>query len=536
MPFTSRTTPPSRSFDVVLVGAGHNALIAAAYLAKAGRSVVLLERNATAGGFVRTGEPTLPGFVMDYYSALHPIFVNGPAYAELGDELGELGLRYVKAEVSSGASLPDGRSAVISTRPDDLAVELERLGEAEAWQRLQTDLGPHVGSMFQLMGTDLTTPEARSLLDKLLVDGTTSALPFQQLLTGTAHDLVTDRFHTEEMRSVLVPWALHTGVGPRDAAGAMWAAVFAATLTAGTAVPVGGSGKLAEALIALVERHGGVIVTEAEVDEILVGAGRATGVRTTDGAEYTATRAVVATTAPGQLYGRLLRNAPDVPAGVRDQAARYRYRRGCFQINLALSGKPHFHDSRLDGGASVNLGRGIDELVRSVDQANDGLLPVHPSISWFEASAVDPGRAPEGSAVVRLQILDAPLHPGGDAAGKIVADGRWTPDVAERFADRVLEEAALHLPGLPELILARHLVSPADLAAANPNAGPGDSNAGHTALDQGFTQRPIPAHRGGYATAVPGLYLIGGATWPGPGVSGGSGRAVARALLGEQEG
>jgi phytoene dehydrogenase-like protein len=288
---------------------------------------------------------------------------------------------------------------------------------------------------------------------------------------------------------------------------------------------------LATALTALVERHGGVVVTHTEVDEILVGEGRATGVRTPDGAVYTATEAVVATTAPHQLYSRLLRRAPGIPAGVRSQAARYTYRRGCFQINVALSGKPHFHDRRLDRGGVIHLGRGVEELVRSVRQANDGLLPAHPSISWQEPSAVDPGRAPAGSAVARLQILDVPVYPVSDAAGTIPADGNWGTAVAERFADRVIAEAARHVPGLEGQILARHLVSPKDLATANPNAGPGDSNAGHMALSQGFTQRPVPAHGGGYATAVPGVYLIGGATWPGPGVSGASGRTVANLLL-----
>ncbi|SNS45080.1 Phytoene dehydrogenase-related protein [Streptosporangium subroseum] len=520
-----------RSFDVVFVGAGHNALVAAAYLARAGRSVALLERATEPGGFVRTEELTLPGFLHDTYSALHPLLANGPVFAELGGELSELGLRYVQGGVSTGASLPDGRSAVIATDPGELASELDRLGEGEAWTGLLADLAPHLGSLFPLLGMELTTPAATSLLDTLYADGTTSALPFQELVAGSAYDLITDRFRSEELRSAFLPWPSHVGLGPHDAAGALWASVFVAMLTAGNPVPEGGGGRLIAALVALVERHGGVVVTGAEVDEILTGEGRATGVRTTDGAVYIAAQAVVATTAPDQLYGRLLRGAPGIPAGVRSQAARFRYRRGCFQINLALSGKPHFGDPRLDLGGAINLGRGIAELVTSARQAEDGLLPARPSISWHEPSAVDPGRAPAGSAVVRLQVMDLPLHPVGDAAHAIAAEGKWTHAVAERFADRVIAEAAQHVAGLEEMILARHLLSPADIAAANPNAGPGDSNAGHNALSQGFTQRPMAAHRGGYATAVPGLYLIGAATWPGPGVTGASGRAVARSLL-----
>ena len=95
----------------------------------------------------------------------------------------------------------------------------------------------------------------------------------------------------------------------------------------------------------------------------------------------------------------------------------------------------------------------------------------------------------------------------------------------------MIAQAAEHVAGLEHIVLARHVTSPADLARSNPNAGPGDHAAGHNALSQSFAQRPIPAHLGGYATAVPDLYLIGAATWPGPGVSGSSGRAVARRLL-----
>jgi phytoene dehydrogenase-like protein len=274
-----------------------------------------------------------------------------------------------------------------------------------------------------------------------------------------------------------------------------------------------------------------VIHTEVEVDRILLDGDRATGVAATDG---TAVRGghVVASTTPDLLYGRLLRDVP-VPAAVREQAARYAYRRGCLQISLALSARPRFTDPRLDAGGALNLGRGVDELVRSVHQAEAGLLPAHPSISWHEPTALDPSRAPEGRAVVRIQVLDTPLRPTGDAAGEIRTDGGWTTSLADAFADRVIAEACLHVKDLESLVLARHVLHPGDLAATNPNAGPGDHASGHHGLDQAFMHRPIPAHRGGYATAVPGLSLVGAATWPGPGINGNSGRNVARALLTE---
>jgi phytoene dehydrogenase-like protein len=516
------------SFDVIFVGAGHNALVAAAYLAKAGRNVCLLDQGDRPGGAVRSEELTLPGFVHDTYSALHPIFVGGPAFAELGADLGRHGLRYTQGGVSSGSSLPDGRCAVIPTDPEALSAELARLGEQDGWSGLMADLAPHLESLMPLLGMDLATAQAAELMQKLDLDRT-AALPFPTLLAGNGFDLVTERFRTEELRTALLPWLLHVGIGPHDAIGALWVALFGLILPGGNPQPVGGSGRLAEALTGLVSEHGAQIRLGVRVDAVLTENGRAIGVRTADGDVLTATT-VVASTTPDQLYGQLLRDAP-ISGSVRAQASRYSYRRGCFQLNLALSARPNFADPRLDQGGGINIGRGVAELVRSVRQAEAGYLPEHPTLSWHEATAVDPSRAPEGCAVVRIQVLDVPLWPVGDAAGEIHADRAWTTSVVESFADRVVAEASEHLKGLDELVLARHMISPGDLARRLPSMGPGDHCAGHNGLEQGFTQRPIPAHGGGYATVVPGLYLIGGSTWPGPGVSGTSGRSVARTLL-----
>ncbi|MFC0110443.1 phytoene desaturase family protein [Kibdelosporangium aridum] len=517
------------SFDVVFIGAGHNALVAAAYLAKAGRSVCLLEHGDRPGGLVRSEELTLPGFVHDTYSALHPVLVGSPVFAELGTELGKHGLRYVQGGTATAMSFPDGRTAVMPTDPDALSAELDRLGERDAWNRLFADLSGHLELVMPLLSMDLTTPQADGLMQALNQD-TGAALPFATLISGTGYDLITERFATEEFRMTLLPWLLHLGLSPHDAGSAFWAALLPVLLPGGNPQPVGGSGKLAEALTSLVSSYGGEIRTDVRVDAVLTSDGRAVGVRTADGEAVTATQAVVASTSPEALYGHLLRDAPGVTDAVRSQARRYSYRRGCLQINLALSARPRFSDSRLDQGGALHLGRGTATLLTSIHQAETGYLPQHPVISWHEPTAVDPTRAPEGKAVVRLQILDVPTTPIADAAGEIAVDGQWTPSVGERFADRVIAEASEHVKGLEEIILARYVLTPADIARANPNTGPGDHAAGHHALSQGFIQRPIPAHRGGYATTVPGLYLIGAATWPGASVSGASGRAVAKLL------
>ncbi|MEU3186812.1 NAD(P)/FAD-dependent oxidoreductase [Streptomyces sp. NPDC006923] len=520
-----------RQVDVVFIGAGHNALVAAAYLLDAGRSVCLVDRMAKPGGWVRTEELGAPGFLHDRWSSLHPAFVGGPVWAELGPQLSRHGLEYVVAPLAGGSSLPDGRTAIAPVDPEAFATELDRLGESAGWGSLFSSIGPYLPSLFGLLGGGLDSAEAKAALAALSSDTRTSTLPFDRLLTGNAVGLVNDYFRTEELRSLAAPWPLHLGAGPEDPASALWVAVALATFAGGNPTPVGGSGRLAEALSALVTEWGGSIHCGVDVDEVLVRDGRAVGIRTSDGATVTAGEAVVASTTPDRLYGRLLRNVPGISAELRSQAGAYRYRRGCFQINLALSGRPHFRDSRLDQGGAINLGRGTDALVNSVRQAEAGLLPEHPSISWHEPTAVDSTRAPEGHAVLRLQVLDTPLSPTGDAAGSSYGTRGWDSDTAEAFADRVIAEAELHAPGLTGLTVRRHLTSPADLARQSPNAGPGDHASGDNSLEQAFTRRPVAAHGGGYRTAVPGLWQTGAATWPGPGVNGASGRNVAQKLI-----
>ena len=518
--------------DVVFVGAGHNALVAAAYLAGAGRSVCLLERMPHPGGWVQTAELGAAGFHHDLYSAAHPAFVRGPAWAELAPDLSRHGLEYVTAPLSTASSLSDGRAAIAPVDADSFAIELERLGEKAGWDALFAAAGPALSALPELLADGLQDPDAQVSYVALLRGGRDGALPFSQLLARSAVDLVRGYFHTEEFRALAAPWPLHLGAGPEDPASALWAMFALAALVDGNPTPVGGSGRLTDSLVGLVTERGGDVHTNVEVDEIVVRDGRAAGVRTLAGHTVEATEAVIASTTPDQLYGRLLRSVPGVPDGVRKQAASYRYKRGCFQINLALSARPRFHDSRLDAGGALNLTRGLDTLITSVREAEAGLLPKHPSIAWHEPTAVDPTRAPAGRAVVRLQVLDAPHTPRGDAGGTSHGTNGWDPASAEAFADRVMAEAELHAPGLEGLVLERHLTTPSDLAKASPNAGPGDHAAGENSLVQALTERPIPAHAGTHRTAVPRLWLIGAATWPGPGVTGTSGRAVARELIG----
>lgn len=521
-------------FDAVFIGSGHNALVAAAFLARAGWRVLVLERNDRPGGFVRSEELTLPGFLHDTYSAAHPLFVTGAAYAELGAELAERGLTYVNTDVPTGVSMADGRTAILPRDMGEIMAELDRLhpGDGAAFAGLMQEFGAHAGDVFGLFNLDLASGEAKKTIRRLMVDpdgpGYTE---FAADFLTSARDVLEGRFGGDVFRAMVAPWVMHLGRTPDGANGGFWVPLtLMALMGGGMAIPVGGSEMLAKALARLIEDHGGTIRCGQAVDRVLVTNGRATGVRTVGGDVYEAKRAVVGSVNPDQLYLHLLRDT-GVAAPLVRQASRYRYGRGCVQIQLALSEAPQWADDRLARAGQPHLTPGMEACALHVTQALNGWLPAEPTISIDCPTNLDPSRAPEGKAILRVQVLEVPCAPRGDAAGEIdVSGGAWTEDVKERFADRLVEIVGRHLPNVPGAILGRHVISPAEIAAFNPNAGPGDPYGGAHDLSQSYLLRPI-AGQPSHATPVDGLYALGAATWPGHGINGGSGYIVAKQLL-----
>jgi phytoene dehydrogenase-like protein len=519
-------------YDIVIIGSGHNALVTAAYLARAGRSVLVLERNDRPGGLVRTEELTLPGYRHDVYSASHPLFLSGPVWAELGEELTARGLSYLNTDVPTGVSFPDGRTAVLPRTMDAMVAEADRLasGDGDAFAEWMKSFAEYAPEVFGLFTQDLAEPAATATIGRLLRGDGPGLTPFAVSVFETARTTVS-RFRSPVLQAMLAPWAMHLGRTPDEPGSGIWVTLLVqAAMLAGMPIPATGSEALATALTRLVTDHGGHVVTGAEVARILVERQRAVGVVTTDGHRYAARQAVVASTNADQLYLRLL--GDDAPAVLRSQAARYRYGRGCVQIHLALREPPRWPDPRFARIGQPHLTSGLDDCTLAVAQGIAGLLPAEPTFTVDCPTALDPSRAPVGAAVMRVQLLEIPCRPRGDAAGVIdVGDGTWTPDLTARLVERVLGIMARHIPNIPDAVLAHAVVTPDDLARYNPNCGPGDPYGGAHDLAQSYLLSPLPSQPG-HRTPIDGLYQIGAATWPGHGVNGGSGYIVARQLLG----
>jgi phytoene dehydrogenase-like protein len=299
----------------------------------------------------------------------------------------------------------------------------------------------------------------------------------------------------------------------------------------GMPIPRGGGARLVDALVRLIEDHGGACETGRDVERVLVRDGRATGVRLGGGEEVQAARAVIANVTPTQLYGRLLEDQP--LSAVAERGRRFRYGRSEMQIHFALSEPPRWEgDDRLGRTAIVHLTPGLDGVSRAVNEAERGLLPAEATVVLGQPLTMDASRAPEGAGLLWIQLQELPWQVKGDAAGELdPGDGSWTEELRERYADRIQARIARHIPNLESALRRRVTLSPADLQAANVNLHHGDPYSGSLALDQNLLWRPFPASPG-HATPVKRLWHIGASTHPGPGLGAGSGTLVAKRLLG----
>ncbi len=414
--------------DAVVVGSGINSLACAALLARAGWDVCLLEREAEHGGAIKTAELTEPGFVHDVFSGWHPLWVGGPAHAELADELGARGLEYLNTEHPTATAFPDGESSFLSTSAAANAAEL-----GDAWRESTAALEKQAELVFGVLGTELWSRAGAGLAVKAYRRlGRSGLTAFGAEAVQSSRDWLESTFASERVHGLLAPWVLHAGLGPDAAASGFMNRVIAFAIQAGgMPIPRGGGAHLVDALIRLIEDNGGRCRVGADVERVLVADGRASGVRTSGGEVFGARRAVVCNVTPTQLYVRLLEPA-DVPPDVASAGRRFRFGRSEMQIHYALSEPPRWNgDDRLGRTALVHVTSGLDGVSRAVNEADRGLLPAEATIVVGQPLTIDESRAPSGSGLLWIQLQELPWHIKGDAAGELdVEDGTWTASLS----------------------------------------------------------------------------------------------------------
>jgi phytoene dehydrogenase-like protein len=501
--------------EAVVIGSGPNGLVAAAVLARAGWQVTVLERSDVAGGAVRSEELTIPGYVHDTYSAFYGILHCSPVFTELGLDHR---VAWAHHPVPVAATIAPEQAALCHQDVERTASGLAALhpGDGDAWRRLYRWWGDVGRRLLAAMLAPI--PPVGPGMRLLRTAGPMGLLGLVKDLAEPMEALARERFGSEAARVLLASGASHSDVSvdsPGSTPGALVLAMAAQDV--GMPVPVGGAGRLADALVTTVEADGGSVRTGCEVRRVAVERGRAVGVETSDG-EKVAAQAVLADVGPAQLVAGLV-GEDQFPPAYLDGLKRFRYGTGIFKLDLALDGPVPWAAEGLAGCGVVHVMGDLDNMARAAYEARRGWLPTEPLLVVGQQSAADSSRAPAGGHTLWVETHVPPVP----------REGSWD-DVQRQFLDRVLSRLEAHAPGLGERVVATAVRTPPALEAENPNLVGGDLAGGSNAIDQQLVFRPVPGWFR-YSTPVKGLFLCSASAHPGGGVHGMVGRNCARRVV-----
>lgn len=465
--------------DAIVVGSGPNGLAAAIALARAGHKVLVFEANDTPGGGARSAELTLPGFVHDVCSAVHPLALASPFFRSLGLE--KHGLEWIQPPAAMVHPFDGGAAAVLERSVADTGRHLG--GDAAAYARLVSPFVRH----WQPLYKEILQPLVRVPRHPLLL----ARFGARALLPATL--LVNTWFRGEQARALFAGIAAHATLPLTEVVSAAPGLVLGIPGHAvGWPIPRGGAGQISQALIDCLHSLGGEIVTGSPVERL---------------DDLPAVRTVLLDVGPREL----LRLAGDrLPKAYAAQLRRYRYGLGTFKVDWALDGPIPWQSPECARASTVHLGGTLDEIVASQAEAWQGGLPERPFVILSQPTLFDPSRAPDGK-----HTAWAYCHPPHGS----VAD----------MTDRIEAQIERFAPGFRDRILARHTAGPADLERGNRNLVGGDINGGEADLLH-LAFRPavwLPP----YATPLRGVFLCSASTPPGGGVHGMAGYNAAQAAL-----
>jgi beta-carotene ketolase (CrtO type) len=536
-------------YDVIIIGAGHNGLVCAAYLLKAGYKVLLLEKRSVPGGAATTEAviPEVPEFKFNLCAIDHEFIHLGPVVQEL--ELEKYGLEYLFCDPVVFCPHPDGKYFLAHRSVEKTCAEIARYSDRDAkkyaeftdyWQRAVNAMVPMFNappkSVIEILG-NYSLPKIKDLLS--VVGSSNKVLDFVRTMLSSAEDILNEWFDEEIVKAPLARLACELGAPPSQKNLAIGAMMMAMRHHPGMARPKGGTGALVQALVKLVKSLGGEILTDQQVKQVLVDEGRAVGVRMSNGQEYRSTKGVISNIDAKRLFLHLM-DESDVDAASPELRERLERRivnnnETILKIDCALSEPLRFerynHRDEYTIGSIL-----IADSVKHVEIAHTepaiGRIPdSDPSMYVVQPTMLDPTMAPNGQHTLWIEFF-APYQIEG-AEGTGLNGTGWTDDLKNKVADRCLDKLAEYAPNLKKATIARRVESPAELGE---RLGALKGNYYHIdmTLDQMVFFRPLP-ELANYKTPIDGLFLTGAGTHPGGSISGMPGRNCARVFLHAQQ-
>jgi beta-carotene ketolase (CrtO type) len=535
-----------QEYDVVIIGAGHNGLVCAAYLLKAGYSVLLLEKRSVPGGAATTEEclpQEAPGFKFNLCAIDHEFIHLGPVVAEL--ELEKYGLEYLECDPVVFCPHPDGKYFLAHKSVEKTCAEIARYNERDArkyaefteyWQRAINAMVPMFNappkSIIDIFG-NYNIQKFKDLFS--VVGSPAKSLDFVRTMLNSAEDILEEWFDEEFLKAPLSRLASELGAPPSQKNLAIGVMMMAMRHNPGMTRPRGGTGALVQALVKLVTSKGGTILTDQQVEKVLIDNGKAVGVRVAGGAEYRAKYGIISNIDAKRLFLQLMDSSEvdDADPDLRERLERriVNNNETILKIDLALDEPLHFahHDHKDDYLIGSIL---IADSMAHVEQAHSkctlGEIPDgNPSMYAVMPSALDPTLAPPGKHTLWIEFF-APYQIAG-AEGTGLKGTGWTDELKNQVADRVIDKLAEYAPNVKTATIARRVESPAELGE---RLGAYKGNYYHIdmTLDQMVFFRPLP-ELANYKTPIDNLFLTGAGTHPGGSISGMPGRNCARVFL-----
>lgn len=529
------TAPASHNnnrYDAIVIGGGHNGLVAAAYLARGGKRTVVLERRPLVGGAAVT-EEIFPGFKFSVFSYVVSL-LRPEIIRDL--DLPKHGLQILPLE-STVTPLDNGDYLAGWADPDETREELRRHSPRDAesavlFGRLMQHMAMAVKPILGMIPPDPTSLAPSDLKGLVKLGGHMRSLGAERfhalykLMTMSSADYLDEWYEFDPLKATKsASGIIGTFLGPRSPGSAYvllhhyMGEIDGAFRAWG--FQKGGTGAISESIARAARSLGAEVRTNAAVERVIVRDGRATGVALTNGDEISAA-IVISGLDPRRTFLEMV-SQNDLPTELVETVQRYKFRGSSGKVNLALSGLPDFTcmpgvGRHLRGAVSISPS--LEYLERAYDDAKYGNFSRNPYMDIVIPSMIDPGMAPPGKHVMSIFVQYAPYD----------LTGGWNDTQREAFGDAVVKTLSRYAPNIESLIIGRQVLTPADIERIT-GLSEGNIFAGELAMQQMFFLRPAQQWAK-YRTPIPGYWQCGSGTHPGGGIMGASGRLAALQILG----